>query len=185
MNKEQQDKIWSELSEESKKIVLNAFSNIDSIFNGKCIDAAGMKHFMSTLFGIYNLNPKPPTPKTWEDFIDNKIFEDIYVTYIKLQNFSLNSGIDNKLRDKVLATYKIWQLIKLSYGGIISEREWRDVDIPKYGIYCGQSGKLNEQTINLETRGKRTFIAFHTPEQREEFMSYASNKRLVEQYYWR
>ena len=123
--------------------------------------------------------------KTWEDA--QKMNED--------SNFFMriadNLELSDKVYSKCIATLKIAKLIDLGYGGMVSEEEWKDLEIPKYCISyhptC-QDEKYKYQ-ISIDEEGdaewatEKKFIAFHTKQQAEEFMSYPENRTLIEQYY--
>lgn len=162
MNREQQDQLWNELSEESKKAILEEYDD------GSFDDWNGIQALEVT-FGKHNLNPKPPTPKTYDDIAKDKPFE--------------LADVNPKIHNKVIATAMIAELIEKGYGGMVSEEEWKDFYTPKYGIYCNQKGELIIGIISAETEAKRTLIAFHTEFQLKEFMSHESNRKLVEMYY--
>ena len=62
----------------------------------------------------------------------------------------------------------------------MTKEEWEDEDIEKYVVKWCTPDK--HPYNSCETRHKY-FIAFHTSEQRKEFMSHESNRKLVKQYY--
>ena len=184
MDKQAQDKRWNGLSEREQAGWLE---------NYKCNKEDGNKESMKIieeLFGSHNLNPKPKTPKTPKT---PKIWEDVEKEYPKIltdfQELNVEitccCGIENKIGNKMLATAKIAKLIDLGYGGMVSEEEWKDLNIPKYCIIyhptCQDERLKFDDDEEIPT--KKHFIAFHTPEQRKEFMSYESNRQLVQQYF--
>lgn len=192
MDKQAQDKRWNELSDESKKFIRDMYDEIikeavkpenqkldDEEADGDIRELWGRQSQLIELFGYHNLNPEPPTPKTWEDVEDNYVE---YQKYVAVSN-DIEEGIINiedKLRLKLLATYRIAKLIELGYGGMVSEEEWNDEEILKFGVKW--SYKANNWVYhNYQTT--KSFITFHTSQQRQEFMSYESNRKLVEQYY--
>ena len=73
MNKQAQDKIWNELSEESKKkiqegwqMIQEAKANNDLSFYG-----VGKQDLYKELFGEHNLNPKPIKKEGWVNVYRN------------------------------------------------------------------------------------------------------------------
>lgn len=86
---------------------------------------------------------------------------------------------DNKIILKAIATLKIAKLIELGYGGIVTAGEWKNTNIEKYCVYAVE-GKIDFNGYSLY---EYHFIAFHTSEQREEFMSYSENVELIKQYF--
>lgn len=75
-----------------------------------------------------------------------------------------------------IAMLKISQLMPY-YGGTITNEEWNDKNIVKCCISCW--GKNIE---SVYSKNCRYFLAFHTDEQRERFMSYPENVQLVKDY---
>ena len=178
MDKQAQDKLWHDLSEESKKKVLEDYMSFkNSSHSHEQYKASAMED----MFGEHNLNPKPQI-KTWED-VENYL--EIIPDFKEIIH-NLDAGCCNqKVINKIIATYKISRIIDLGYGGIVSEEEWKDLKIPKYSVIyhptCQDEKLKFDGDEELPT--EKHFIAFHTPEQREEFMSHESNRKLVEQYY--
>ena len=186
MDKNIQDEIWDQLSEETKQEYREKykFHLADSKREMKCDDGGydltvlrseTIVKELETMFGTHNLNPDPPTPKTWEDIEEEwgDLVENFY-TYCTSKDFEQSS-----LCKKMVATYKIAKLIDLGYGGMVSEEEWKDDNIKKYCIII-DNGKIDKAFDMIVIK---QFIAFHTSEQREEFMSHESNRQLVKQYY--
>lgn len=178
MNKEQQDKLWNELSEESKKMIKEdwqmlqeAKANNDLSFYG-----VGKQDLYKDIFGEHNLNPKPQI-KTWEDV--NKYYKDKGISTDYYVNFEC--GMGERIADKMIATAKIAKLIDLGYGGMVSEEEWEDEYKSKWVINCDMSKETRFEILEMFV--DKFFIAFHEESQAEEFMSHESNKILVRQYY--
>lgn len=129
----------------------------------------GQLELFDDLFGKENLQLK--SIKTWEDV--EKEFPASRTLWSNIFTF-----VDNdSLRLKLILTYKIAKLIELGYGGVITSEEWEN-DEWKYVISCDKRELLKEKTCH-----KRMFIAFHTQEQRDEFMSYPENIDLVRYYF--
>ena len=130
------------------------------------------------LFDKENLQPKPKV-KTWEDvekIEGGKISVDSKVITPNGRAWGLNIKYHNKAE----ATLKLAILIELGYGGMIKEEEWKNNLKEKYCItWAAPNQKFHLCTMNNIYH----FIAFHTPEQRDEFMSYPENVELVRQYY--
>lgn len=134
---------------------------------------------MEWLFDKEDLQPKPKI-KTWEDVEFN-----INEHYCKLDlalGGILPTSKDDKLRLKIKAAYKITKLIELAYGGMVTEEEWKDKNCRKYTVEWHPQDRRKFVTADFNI-GEYRFIAFHTSEQRDEFMSYESNWTLVEQYF--
>lgn len=130
---------------------------------------------LEDIFGKHNLQPKI---KTWED-VETEYPEYAY----DIIDFTKLVGCNTNILDKLIATYKIAKLIELGYGGVITAED-RQHDTGYYVIYpvITLGGLQVVCSIDTNVAG-RDFIAFHTKQQTEEFMSYLENVRLVEQYY--
>ena len=74
----------------------------------------------------------------------------------------------------MLAMAMISQLMPY-YGGEITEEEWKNSKINKYYINL-YAGDIEKGTWD----STYTFLAFHTPEQRDNFLKY--NEKLVKDY---
>lgn len=180
--KEQQDKLWNELSIESQKFIIEKYEKA-SITIPKEQYELGVLHTYEELYGIHNLNPKL-TPKTWEDIDDNVkniIQVDILETAFKeILDININSRfLRTNLSYKIIATIQISKLIDLGYGGQIKNEEWEDCTIPKYCVFWDCS---EDNWFIKEQRVTKSFIAFHKEEQAIEFMSYIDNVELVKNY---
>lgn len=126
---------------------------------------------------------KEPTIRTFQDLIDNHI--EIGGCWIKpgseirfLSSYpatpsNMNVAASEKIAKSMLAMSQISQLMPY-YGGAITDEEWNNL-IDKFTI---------EKTKDKITPGLRAylyhFLAFHTKEQRDEFLKY--NERLVKDY---
>lgn len=114
--------------------------------------------------------------KTWEDIVnmDNR--------YHQLIDDIIRSGYsslwDSKVISKIIAALKISKIIEFGYGGIVTDEEWEDRDIIKYCL-C----KVDNRIFYATRTDHFLFIAFHTDQQREEFMSYPENVELIRNYY--
>lgn len=165
-----QDKLWNDLSEEKKEKYSKDYKEAME----DCGESALIERrkLLADIFGSHNLNPI----KTWDDVKEYYKDKDIPTDYGVIFGCGLGEGI----ADKMIATAKISKIIELGYGGVVSKEEWEDDKIRKYVVkWCAPD---KHPYNDWETR-RKCFIAFHTPEQRDEFMSWASNMKLVEQYY--
>lgn len=193
MDKQAQDKRWNELSEESKKIIKDIYDEIikeavkpenqkldDEEADDNIRELWGKQSQLIELFGYDNLNPKP-TPKTWED-VEKAEGGDIRVDSKVINPNGRAWGLGLKYHQKAEATLKLAILIELGYGGMVGEEEWKDSDINKFSIVPFDTKKGLKIVTTIFESDKR-FIAFHTLQQVEEFMSHESNRKLVEMYY--
>ena len=107
--------------------------------------------------------------KTWVDYMTLKKCPDVKVDIWETWD------LDNKFRRRIEAETKI-KLLMPYYGGEITNTEWGNGDITKYDIECCR-GKIT----NYYLTSSHEFLAFHTEEQRDDFLKY--NAQLVRNYY--
>lgn len=121
------------------------------------------------------------TPKTWSEYC--KIIPPITSNDYRDYPFAVNSSVFTRkdvtpIEKSALALLKIHQLIEAGYGGNITGDEWNNHKISKYVVtYRGKN--IKEFTFISQ----RESIAFHTEEQRREFLKYPENIRLIKDYY--
>lgn len=100
---------------------------------------------------------KEPVIKTYQDLIDNS-----------------STTISEKVTKSMLAMAMISQLMPY-YGGEITKEEWENEDEKKYIII-----RRNNKIEFITYYSVYNFLAFHTEEQRDEFLKY--NEQLVKDY---
>ena len=122
----------------------------------------------NSTFGCIKFKEKKEI-RTWEDFtrITN-------ASNIEIYPFERNN-MDDKFIKHLIAEMKIRKLMPY-YGGEITKEEWKDNSIYKYVLEVFE-GKI----INSDRWSKYTFLAFHTREQRDEFIKY--NEQLIKDYF--
>lgn len=165
---------WDNMPKEEKELIRQDYQRmIDGKTEFTEEEKNGATYQTEWLFGIENLQPKPKI-RTWEDVTKiNPNYEQ------DCQNIRMYTNmISNKLKVKLLATYKIAKLIELGYGGKITDEEWRNWDVHKY-CYVREGDKVGYSVRYQDYE----FIAFHTLQQLEEFTSYPENVELIRQYY--
>lgn len=117
---------------------------------------------------------------TWEGlgniagvFIDegSKFFE---TSGVSTSNNNRNVFLNEKYAKSALAMAQISQLIPY-YGGEITNDEWKDSSIRKYIIFRKMS-----YVGRCEAYSNYEFLAFHTAEQRDEFLK--NNEQLIKDY---
>lgn len=128
------------------------------------------------IFGKENLR-QLKRPKIWDDM--EELHEDVDTAFVELEKSLADIDCETKLLNKILATYKIRYLIELGYGGMVTEKKWKD-SYTLHTVCCSVNNKLH---IQSQYATCKHFITFHTKEQAEDFMSYESNRKLVKQYY--
>lgn len=170
MEREQQDKLWNGLSEEQKQEYINWYKGSGSIEPLSEFDKGNL-YGAELIFGEHNLNHQKI--RTWEDV------EKYYPVY-KIDKPFINVCVSDILYNKLVATYKIQILIELGYGSKITENEWKEKR-EKYTIvvYCDEGKYVLEKGTTV---GYKQSLAFHTEQQRDEFMSYSENVELIKQY---
>ena len=177
---------WNNMSDDEK-------SKIRQIYDDKCADAKeAYEHGaiytykrikaeiaeMELFFDKEYIHPTP-TINTWTDICVYKPDVSDVETMLKT-NVEDSPHIDVQLLNKIVATYKIDKLIELGYGGKVTDDEWADDKVFIYFITLNRDGNLE---IDCSYNNCRQFIAFHTKQQAEKFISYKGNAELVEQYY--
>ena len=117
---------------------------------------------------------------TWEDlgnisgvFI-GAISEFFEASGVPACNSNRNVFLTEKHAKSALAMAQISQLIPY-YGGEITNDEWKDSSIRKYIIFRKMS-----YVERCEAYSNYEFLAFHTAEQRDEFLR--NNEQLVKDY---
>lgn len=120
------------------------------------------------------------TVKTWEDlekihgcFIKNDLSIRSVESYYK-NGTDKNIAISEKHCKSMLAMAQISQLMPY-YGGEITNEEWNDNSFCKYIIE-----RVGCDIIKSGCRSMYKFIAFHTEDQRDEFLK--NNEQLVKDY---
>ena len=142
MNKEQQDKIWAELSKESKETILSQYNGDTSGAGSQFEDRKKLYH---RLFGSHNLNRKP---KTYED-VARELFEgkkswcnktfgisrDTDMEHIGINNPNLCTS--HKQAEKLLAINKLLNVasfLNKNEDGTTWKPDWKDGEQEKYFI---------------------------------------------------
>lgn len=127
---------------------------------------------------------KEPIIRTYQDLISNEIKIKGYavdghscinsISEVQACYLDKHIAASEKVAKSMLAMAMISQLIPY-YGGALTEEEWNNSRITKYII------RRNKNKVELETGWNMfCFLAFHTPEQRDEFFKY--NEQLVKDY---
>lgn len=117
-------------------------------------------------------------PKTWNELCKKgKTKVMVADPYIAGGNISII--------ESAKALLKIHQLIEVSYGGNVTNKEWRNNKLKKW--YLVPNSPDDENNLFLIVHGvgyyKKRNIAFHTYEQAEEFLSYPENVQLLRDYF--
>ena len=163
---------WNNIPEKERDIIIGDYKNmLDGITECPEQEREAAIRQTEWLFGKENLQPNQI--RTWEDC--QEMNED--------SNFFMRIDDNLELPDKVYlkcqATLKIAKLLNLGYGGMVTEEEWKNDRITKY---CLQWTYGRGWTC-YNSSSVKSFPAFHTFEQRAEFMSHPENVELVKQYY--
>lgn len=158
---------WDNLPEEEKeKLCQNYSEDYD----------AETRVILDDIFGKHNLQPKYKI-RTWED-VEKLLPEDGFCVG-KFEKYADNPKVTLKCQ----ATLRIAKLIELGYGGIVSDEEWEERINEGTGFYTIAYSPLYKSFhIRVESCNKQ-FIAFHTRQQAEEFMSYPDNVELLAAYH--
>ena len=144
-----------------------------------------LKALALQLFSEEDLNSKEV--KTWDDLIGTKVPKESYFIggssriskIITNQTFDMkydrNLFIDEKHAKSALAMAQISQLIPY-YGGVITDTEWNNSNVRKY-VITRRNNSIISESFNIIYH----LLAFHTREQRDEFLK--NNKQLVVDYF--
>lgn len=175
--KNKQDQQWNELSPDERQSILNtykkAFDEQDNFF------ALKYQAVMNKRYGSHNLNPKPI--RTWKDVKD---YLEIIPDFKEIVH-NLDMGCcDQKVVNKIIATYKISRIIELGYGGQVSDEGNKDRHIIKFVIVpCEEKDGSVGFEIYTTSYSVDKVVTFHSNAQAEEFITHDSNLRLLAQYY--
>lgn len=127
---------------------------------------------MEKFYGKHNLiNPKI---RTWEDIEKLDGLIDMEINFINIK-------VDNILKKKALAMFKISKIIELGYGGNLSKEELENQDIKKYIIDYNHTTK-HFDIIELVEMFFYTALTFKSRKDAEEFLTYPSNVELIKDY---
>ena len=179
MDKQAQDERWQALTEDGRKSRIASYKELLKLNKEEADSYLITIEDLEKLYGKHNLNPEPQI-KTWEDVEDNYVE---YQKYVAVSN-DIEEGIINiedKLRLKLLATYRIAKLIELGYRGIASEEEY-DYKV-FWNIVANRKNKKAELNIVSNYDAIGNVLTFRSYELAYGFLSYESNRKLVEQYY--
>lgn len=121
--------------------------------------------------------------KTYKDLIKNEVHFDGYYNVGSSIEFdkdfeSCNENSMVAKSEKVAKSMKAMAMISQLmpyYGGEITEDEWYNEDVIKYVI-----NKIYNDIKIYAVYSVYNFLAFHTPEQRDEFLK--NNEDLIKEY---
>lgn len=172
------NKFWNELSKSSKEEILKHYQDLKETKKKLhptelfAINTRAKIELLEELFDFENLNVEI-LPKVWDDIKDEKLIAEAKSLENAIQSHHI--AAPDKLRKKLIASFKIYHLIKLGYGGLIIDDNWTPED--KYYITCNDDDNL-EIDYGFKTN---YFIGFHTREQAEEFLK--NNIGLLDDYF--
>lgn len=146
-------------------------------------EAANNPRARKVLKKIFNKEVEPVI-RTYQDLIDNnKIISGYFISsadskIIKYGKATCKKSHQNvasseKVAKSMLAMATISQLMPY-YGGAITDEEWKDGSTTKYTI------SRFKHTLEGLSFNTYYFLAFHTKEQRDNFLKY--NEQLVKDY---
>lgn len=157
---------WESLPQATKREVAKLFEN----------SSTEVKNTLIELFGRYNIE-SINTPKTWEALgIKENLVRGCVVSTSGMDDWTQESSWEEVAAQAFL---KIYTLIDKCYGGYPTILE-RVGTTNLYGIYYDPEDELFyvDDCICLDN-----IIVFHTKEQAEEFLVYASNVELLREFY--
>ena len=138
---------------------------------GKVRFSLGHNHYWYTrdITAIQN-SQKKTKPPVWCELTQS----DSEVAEINLISRVLSSSMHRSST----ALMKIRHLIRTSYGGLVTDKEWNDTSNPVYTIYKDRRCK----TLYVGKTCARTPVSFHTKAQAKLFLSRPENERLMFDY---
>ena len=188
MNRNQQDKMWEDLSEENKNLMIQKATDlsksIESCPCGQGLEDAQELNTYIKLFGEFNLFPERQK-KTWKDIVDIQC-SDIteYIGKLGCDISIPNCYLNNKIVKKIISIPKIYKLINEGYGGVV------DRDYLKESCAWTIIAKITYEPNFVEKRFKFDIVStydnyellsFKSEKLAKEFLNL--NKNLVEDYY--
>lgn len=135
-------------------------------------------------YEVQIVRKEEPVIRTYQDLIDNNIrLKGFWINQANkiipysvraLENYSEDVAISEKVAKSMLARAMISQLMPY-YGGEITDEEWKNIAIMKYSFLT-----RDDKIIGFITAADKCFLAFHTLQQRDEFLKH--NEQLVKDY---
>lgn len=191
--KEQQDRMWNDLSKKNKELMSEKAhalsSSIEACPCGQGLEDAQELQVYINLFGEYNLFPERRC-KNWGEY-QNRTCSDIIVEKGKYGwNIDIKgvSFVNPHILNMMISIPKIFNLIEDSYGGVVDPQYMKEnpvwAIIPKLNF----NNLICEPDIVFEVKSKTDefgFLLFKTEEYAKEFLK--NNQDLVEDFYifWR
>ena len=130
----------------------------------------------------------PKSPKIWSELAkrDNRkeylIGKDYSKDYGKAGFIYTEEGV-TPIERAALALLKIHQLIEKGYGGNVTKEEWENKSRKHIIIPAIHNDEVTFSVFTTISFANKQHIAFHTYEQREEFLSYKENVQLLKDYF--
>lgn len=157
---------------------------INALRNKACCGNEDAKKVLKEVFNIeYH-----PIIRTYQDLIDNRLKLNGYFingkcklasyNIIAQKDFSEDVAASEKVAKSMLAMAQISQLMPY-YGGEITDDEWISGSL-KFGIIASKDANNNLTIIRKSIFTMKSFLTFHTQEQRDNFIKY--NEQLVKDY---
>ena len=175
-----QDEEWSKLTENEKKNVREVYTNHQ--------DWTDVINALVDRFGKHNLGV---VINDWEDtfkLIQDKFEQDFNFTdtdFYRGLNILMENE-DKKLFNKIIATYKIIEIMRFSYGDVISDDEWKsykESPYTYYSIVCRDNGTILIKLVDDDRPIDRSLLTFRSLPEAERFMKSTTNFELIKQYY--
>lgn len=188
MDKQAQDERWKALTEDGRQARIAGYQELLKLPREEANRCLITIEDLEELYGKHNLNPEPQI-KEWKDvplrgeICDVKMGEDYFEIAL------LKSEFYEKLFLKIIATARISKIIELSYGGMVTEEEWKksasyNIEDALWTIVCECKKEYQEPQFRIACNWEQVdFLSFHSKELAEKFMSHESNRQLVKQYF--
>lgn len=141
----------------------------------------------NSTFECIKFKKKVKEVNTWKDIsklqgfyiLEDSTIKELDPVYhnIRAMRENTNVFINRKYAKSALALAQISQLMPY-YRGEITDEEWRDVKLKKYGVIYYN----NKIATNIYYDTKQ-IIGFHTEEQLNRFLSFPENMQLIRDLY--
>lgn len=164
---------FEKLTKEEKQKLRDVYSILD-----KNNSEARIAEEYELIFGQENLQMLPNI-RTWKDM---QKYKDFLYTEEEMNKLTSLCFIKTEYKNKIIATYKLYKIIKLGYGGIPNEEQCKEDGAWQIIPYRDSYDKDFKLKIVYDFK-TLSFVSFYEQEQAEMFMSYSENVELVKDYF--
>lgn len=137
----------------------------------------------NSTFTCIKFKKKLEEVNTWKDlpniegYFINPDSNIVFINDEYICDINKNIFISERYAKSALALAQISQLMPY-YGGEITEKEWKNVRLKKYGVLL-----YNSKIVTNIYYDTKQMIGFHTEEQVNKFLSFPENVQLIKDLY--